>query len=60
MEHIITILLILIAVVLLYNSNYYKEKYEIYYNNYKQCLEALKEYDPELKAYLESKENDYE
>lgn len=50
MEHIITILLILIVVVLLYNSNYYKEKYEIYYNNYKQCLEALKEYDPELKV----------
>ena len=56
MKYITTILLLLIATLLLYRLNYYKEKYQIYYNNYKQCLNALKEYDPKLKAYLESKE----
>lgn len=55
MEYIIIILL-LITTLLLYRLNYYKEKYQIYYNNYKQCLLALQEYDPKLKAYLESKE----
>lgn len=55
MEYI-TIILLLITPLLLYRLNYYKEKYQIYYNNYKQCLNALKEYDPKLKAYLESKE----
>lgn len=55
MEYI-TIILLLITTLLLYRLNYYKEKYQIYYNNYKQCLLALKEYDPKLKAYLESKE----
>lgn len=52
----ITIILLLITTLLLYKLNYYKEKYKIYYNNYKQCLLALQEYDPKLKAYLESKE----
>lgn len=55
MEYI-TIILLLITTLLLYKLSYYKEKYQIYYNNYKQCLLALKEYDPKLKAYLESKE----
>lgn len=55
MEYI-TIILLLITILLLYRLNYYKQKYQIYYNNYKQCLSALKEYDPKLKAYLESKE----
>lgn len=55
MEYI-TIILLLITPLLLYKLNYYKEKYKIYYNNYKQCLNALKEYDPKLKAYLENKE----
>jgi hypothetical protein len=55
MEYI-TIILLLITTLLLYRLNYYKEKYQIYYNNYKQCLNALKGYDPKLKACLESKE----
>lgn len=55
MEYI-TIILLLTTTILLYRLNYYKEKYQIYYNNYKQSLKALKEYDPKLKAYLESKE----
>lgn len=55
MEYI-TIILLLSTTLLLYRLNYYKEKYKIYYNNYKQCLNVLKEYDPKLKAYLESKE----
>ena len=55
MEYIIIILL-LITILLIYRLYYYKEKYQIYYNNYEQCLNTLKEYDPELKAYLESKE----
>lgn len=55
MEYI-TIILLLITTLLLYRLNYYKGKYKIYYNNYKQCLNALKEHDPKLKAYLESKE----
>lgn len=54
-DYIIIILLTIITL-LLYKLNYYKQKYQIYYNNYKQCLEALKEYDPKLKAYIESKE----
>lgn len=29
------------------------EKLDIYYNNYHQCLKALKENDQELKEYLE-------
>lgn len=29
------------------------QKLDIYYNNYKQCLRALKENDQELKEYLE-------
>ena len=28
----------------------------IYYNNYKQCLMVLSESDPELKRYLEGKD----
>lgn len=55
MEYI-TIILLLTTTILLYRLNYYKEKYKIYYNNYKQSLKALKEHDPKLKAYLESKE----
>lgn len=55
MEYI-TIILLLITTLLLYRLNHYKEKYQMYYNNYKQCLNVLKEYDPKLKAYLESKE----
>ena len=55
MEYIIIILL-LITILLIYRLYYYKEKYQIYYNNYEQCLNTLKEYDPELKAYLESKQ----
>lgn len=51
-----TIILLIITTLLLYRLNYYKEKYKIYYNNYKQCLLALQEHDPKLKAYLESKE----
>lgn len=52
----ITITLLLTTTLLFYILNYYKQKYQIYYNNYKQCLKALQEYDPKLKAYLESKE----
>ena len=55
MEYI-TIILLLITTLLLYKLNYYKQKYQIYYNNYKQCLKALQKYDSKLKAYLESKE----
>lgn len=55
MEYI-TIILLLITTLLLYRLKYYKEKYQIYYNNYKQSLLVLQEYDPKLKAYLESKE----
>lgn len=55
MEYI-TIVLLLTTTLLIYRLNYYKEKYKIYYNNYKQCLLALQEYDSKLKAYLESKE----
>lgn len=55
MEYI-TIILLLTTTLLIYRLNYYKEKYKIYYNNYIQCLTVLQEYDPELKAYLESKE----
>ena len=51
MEYI-TIILLLTTTLLLYKLSYYKEKYQIYYNNYKQCLLALKEYDPKLKSYL--------
>ena len=53
MEYI-TIILLLITTLLIYKLNYYKEKekYQIYYNNYKQCLLALQEYDPKLKAYI--------
>lgn len=55
MEQMISILL-LTTTVLFFRMNYYKKNYEIYYNNYIQCLNVLKEYDPKLKAYLESKE----
>ena len=55
MEYI-TIILLLTTTLLLYRLNYYKQKYQIYYNNYKQSLKALQEYEPKLKAYLESKE----
>ena len=56
MEYITILLLLLITTLLIYKLNYYKEKYQIYYNNYKQSLKALQEYNPKLKAYLESKE----
>ena len=48
------ILLTIIAclIVRLYQVNQEKK---IYYSNYKNCLMALGEYDPKLKAYLESK-----
>lgn len=52
----ITIILFLIIPLLLYKMCDYKEKYQIYYNNYKQRLMALGEHDPQLKKYLESKE----
>lgn len=55
MEQMISILL-LTTTILFFRMNYYKKNYEIYYNNYIQCLNVLKEYDPKLKAYLESKE----
>ena len=50
------IILLLITTLLLYKLNYYKQKYQLYYNNYKQCLKTLGEFDPSLKTYLESKE----
>ena len=34
----------------LYKAN---KKKALYYNNYQQCLRALSESDPKLKAYLE-------
>lgn len=55
MEYL-TIILLLTTLLLIYKMLDYKEKYQLYYNNYKQCLLALQEYDPKLKAYLESKE----
>jgi hypothetical protein len=55
MEYII-IISFLIIILLYQQVRYYKNKYQIYYNNYKQSLLALQEYDPKLKAYLESKE----
>lgn len=33
------------------------EKLDIYYNNYQQCLRALKENDPELAKYLAERKN---
>ena len=33
------------------------EKLDIYYNNYHQCLRALKENDPELAKYLAERKN---
>ena len=33
------------------------EKLDIYYNNYHQCLKALKENDPELAKYLSERKN---
>lgn len=33
------------------------EKLDIYYNNYHQCLKALKENDPELAKYLAERKN---
>ena len=52
----ITIILLAIITLLLYKLSYYKQKYQIYYSNYKQCLKTLGEFDPSLKTYLESKE----
>ncbi len=40
----------IILIYLLYKSD---KKKKIYYNNYKQCLRALADRDPMLKAYLE-------
>lgn len=39
-------------IIKLYRTN--KDK-KIYYHNYQSCLMALGEYDPKLKAYLESR-----
>ena len=38
-----------ILIYLLYKAN---KKKDLYYNNYQQCLRALKENDPELAKYL--------
>ena len=57
MEYI-TIILLLITTLLLYRLNYYKEKYQIYYNNYKQCLLALQEI--ENKNYYDNDFQDWE
>lgn len=52
------LLIIILIIALVTMIHEYKVLYEtnkITYNNYKQCLRALSESDPELKAYLESK-----
>ena len=33
------------------------QKLDIYYNNYHQCLKALKENDPEVAKYLAERKN---
>ena len=38
-----------ILIYLLYKAN---KKKDLYYNNYQQCLRALKENDPKLAKYL--------
>lgn len=56
MEYVLIIVFLITTISLYQQVRYYKNKYQIYYNNYKQSLLALQEYDPKLKAYLESKE----
>ena len=48
----ILIFIIGCLIIRLYQVNQQKK---IYYSNYKNCLMALGEYDPKLKAHLESK-----
>lgn len=55
MEYILTII-ILIILLLFQQLQYYKKICKKYYNNYKQVLKALQQFDPKLKAYIESKE----
>lgn len=47
-------ILIFIIGCLLIKNNELTIKNKIYYNNYKNALAALAEYDPKLKKYLES------
>lgn len=47
---------ILIMVILVYELVKTKRENKILYNNYKTAMKVLAEYDPKLKAYLESKE----
>lgn len=53
MKDLIVMMLLMIIGILTYKLIDLKEKYELYYNNYKQCLKALSEYDSSLKDYLE-------
>lgn len=50
------IALLIYNIVLIYALYRANQKKKIYYNNYQQCLRALSDSDPKLKAYLESKE----
>ena len=51
-----TYILIFIISCLLIKLNRTIKQRNIYYNNYKQCLMVLSESDPELKRYLEEKD----
>lgn len=56
LDSIFLLLNFLAIMILMYQTIVYYKKYVIYYNNYKQVLKALGEYDPDLKAFLERTE----
>ena len=56
LDSIFLLLTSLAIMILMYQTIVYYKKYVIYYNNYKQVLKALGEYDPDLKAFLERSE----
>ncbi len=56
LDSIALLLTSLAIMMLMYQTIVYYKKYVIYYNNYKQVLKALGEYDPDLKAFLERTE----
>lgn len=56
LDSIALLLTSLAIMMLMYQTIVYYKKYVIYYNNYKQVLKTLGEYDPDLKAFLERTE----
>lgn len=48
------IILLTIIAMMIVKIKRLSDKNKIYYNNYKQCLMVLGDYDPKLKEYLES------